>query len=272
MIIYDESHDAYHSNPAIGSTLAKLARKSLRLFYDVHSGLAPREDKGVYQVGRIVHMRVLEPDRYAETTVTRGPINEKTGNEYGRDTKAFAAWQAANPGLMVVESYIDLMCTRMPESVAEVLRDGKPEVTIRTPYSDHLTVQCRPDWLRDGDVWDLKTIDDVDNWERAVRRLDYWFSAGWYQMTMRAEGMTPKAWRWIFAEKTWPYRWRVVRMSQAYLDHAHEEACRIADDLSVAFEEDEWSDDPESEIVAELPMDLADQGDFTITANGGISL
>lgn len=272
MILYDEPIDTYHANPAVGSTMAKLARKSLRLFNDVHSGLAPAVlDKPSWQVGRIVHMRVLEPDRYAECARSQGPINPKTGKEYGRDTNAFAQWQAENPGVLMVEPFIDMMCHRMPAAVQDILRDGKPEVTIRADYSDFLTVQCRPDWLRGGDVWDLKTIDDVDNWERAVRRLDYWFSAGWYQMTMRAEGMTPQHWRWIFAEKAWPYRWKVVRMSQAYTDEAHERACKVADTLSVAFEEDDWSDGPDEEIVAELPADLEDDA-FTITTEGSISL
>jgi len=272
MIILDEPIDVYHANRAVGSSMAKLARKSLRLFDDVYSGLAPAvADKPAWQVGRLVHMRVLEPDRYAAMTVSQGPINPKTGKEYGRDTNAFADWQAANPGVIMVEPYIDTMCLRIPESVKDVLRDGKPEVTIRNSHNDFLNVQCRPDWLRGNDVWDLKTIDDVDNWERAVRRLDYWFSAGWYQMTMRAQGMFPGAWRWIFAEKAWPYRWRVVRMSQEYLAHANDEAARVADLLSVAFEEDDWSDEASDEIVAELPAQLMDD-EFSLTPDGGISL
>jgi hypothetical protein len=271
MIIYDESHTDYHANPAIGSTLAKLARKSLRLFADVHTGLAPAIDRPAFQVGRIIHLRVLEPDRYAATVKTEGPINEKTGKSYGRDTQAFAKWQAENPEIIVVDPFMDTMCERMPDAIKDVFRDGKPEVSIRTEYNDFLTVQARPDWLRGGDIWDLKTIDDVDKWEGAVRRLDYWFSAGWYQMTMRADGLKPGAWRWIFAEKSWPYRWRVVRMSQAYLDHAHEEACKIADALSVAFEEDDWGDDQPDEIVAELPTELTDQ-EFSITSEGQINL
>jgi hypothetical protein len=271
VIIYDESHADYHANPAIGSTMAKLARKSMRLFNDVHSGLAPSIDKPAFQVGRLVHMRVLEPDRYMTHTTATGPVNEKTGKPYGRDTQAFAAWQAAHPDVIVVEPWIDCLCERMPDAVKDVFRDGKPEVTIRTQYNDFLAVQARPDWLRGGDIWDLKTIDDVDKWEGAVRRLDYWFSAGWYQMTMRAEGLKPGAWRWIFAEKSWPYRWRVVRMSQAYLDHAHEEACMVAASLAVAFMEDDWGDDQPDEIVAELPTELTDQ-EFSITSEGQINL
>ena len=164
-----------------------------------------------------------------------------------------------------------MMCARMPDAVKNIFHAGNPEVSIYSEYNDFLTVKCRPDWLCGGDVWDLKTIDDVDNWERAVRRLDYWFSAGWYQMVMRSEGMAVGAWRWVFAEKTWPYRWRVVRMSQAYLDHANEEACRIADLLSNAMEEGKWNDEPETETVAELPSNLIDE-EFSVTLEGEISI
>jgi PDDEXK-like domain of unknown function (DUF3799) len=273
-IIHDESIHDYHRNLAVGSTLAKDARKSLQLFHDRHSGLAPAgPDKPSWQVGRIVHMRTLEPARYAECVVTRGPINPKTNKEYGRDTKAFEDWQLANPGLIMVEPYIDMMCARMPEEVKEILRDGRPEVTIRTDYSDALTIQCRPDWMRGNDDWDLKTIDDVDKWQLAVRRLSYWFSAGWYKMTKQRTGEFNGVgeWRWIFCEKAWPYRWRLVRMSAGYIERAMDEAEKVAQRISDAMHTDDWSDADAGEIVAELPIELDDQ-EFTTTESGSISI
>lgn len=273
-ILTDESIHDYHRNLAVGSTMAKHARKSLRLFHDIYSGLAPAvADKPSWQVGRIVHMRVLEPARYAETTTTRGPINPKTGKEFGRDTNAFADWQAANPGVIMVEPYIDMMCARMPDMVKEILQTGQPEVTIRTDYSDALTIQCRPDWMRGCDDWDLKTIDDVDKWQQSVRRLDYWFSAGWYKMTKARTGQfsSTGAWRWIFCEKEWPYRWRVVRMSEAYVERALDEAVKVVQRVSDAIDSDQWDDDDAGEIVAELPTELDDQ-EFSTNETGGIDL
>jgi hypothetical protein len=272
-IIYDESHDAYHANPAIGSTLAKLARQSLRLFDDVRSGLAPREDKPSFQVGRLIHMRVLEPERYAEQVVTCGPINPKTGNPYGRDTKAFADWQAENPHKIVVEQWIDTLCARMPEWAAEILSDGKPEVTVRTQYTDKLAVQCRPDWMRGPDDWDLKTMArSVEDWEREVKARGYWFSAGWYKMVKMADGFSGiGAWRWIFCEKQWPFRWKLVRMSSEYLERSIEVATETADKIAEAMDSDDWRDPEEGETVAELPTELSDQ-EFSITANGEINL
>jgi hypothetical protein len=273
-IVYDEPHDAYHSNGAVGSTLAKLARKSLRLFDDVRSGLAPREDKPSFQVGRIIHMRVLEPDRYAEQVVSCGPINPKTGNPYGRDTKAFADWQAENPGKIVVEPWIDTLCTRMPEWLTEILSEGKSEVTVRAAYTDKLTVQCRPDWMRGSDDWDLKTMArPVDEWEREVRTRSYWLSAGWYKMVKMAEGSFQGigAWRWIFCEKQWPFRWRLVRMSSEYLEYSIEVATETADKIGEAMDSDDWSDPDEGETVAELPNELT-ENEFSITEEGSISL
>jgi hypothetical protein len=273
-ILPNESIHDYHKNLAVGSTMAKHARKSLRLFHDMHSGLAPAPlDKPAWQAGRIMHLRVLEPARYAETTTTRGPINPKTGKEYGRDTLAFADWQAANPSVLMVEPYMDMMCARMPDAVKEILQSGQPEVTIRTEYSDALTIQCRPDWMRGSDDWDLKTIDDVDKWQLAARRMSYWFSAGWYKMTKARTGQFTGvgAWRWIFCEKAWPYRWRVVRMSDGYLHRAMDEAEKIAQRISDAIEADDWDDDDVGEIVAELPMELDDQ-DFSTDATGRIDI
>ena len=270
-LILNEPAALYHANPAIGSTTAKLARKSLRLFDDHQAGHIPRIDKPCWQVGTIVHLRTLEPDRYALTTRSEGPLNAKTGKPYGRDTNAFADWQAENPSIIMVEPYIDAMCLRMPPAVRDVLRNGVAESTVRVKYDDHLTVQCRPDWMRGGDVWDLKTIDDVDGWERQVRSLDYWFSAGWYRMTMRLAGLPDGEWRWIFAEKKPPYRWRIVRMSAAYLDRAIDEAGEVAQDISDAMRTGRWDDDDPGEIVAELPTHLDDQT-FTVDEEGSISL
>jgi hypothetical protein len=274
-IIYDETADAYHANPAVGSSLGKLARKSLRLFNDVRSGLAPREDKPSFQVGRLIHMRVLEPDRYAEQVVTCGPINPRTGQPYGRDTKAFADWQAENPGKVVVEQWIDVLCERMPEWVREILKDGKPETTIRAPYSDTLTIQCRPDWMRGSDDWDLKTMArDIDAWQWEVKAREYWFSAGWYKMVKQADGSFPAvgSWRWIFCEKQWPFRWKLVRMSTEYLERSMEIAEETAAKISEAMESDEWEDPDDSiEEVAEIPADLTDN-EFTVSETGGISI
>ncbi len=270
-VILNEPAAVYHANPAVGSTSAKHARKSLRLFDDHQAGHIPRVDKACWQIGNIVHMRTLEPERYALTTRTEGPINAKTGKPYGRDTNAFAEWQAENPGVIMVEPFIEAMCLRMPDAVRDVLSGGVAEATVRTEYDAHLTVQCRPDWMRDGDDWDLKTIDDVDHWERAVRSLDYWFSAGWYKMTKRLAGLPDGQWRWIFAEKEPPYRWRIVRMSAAYLDRAIEEAGEVAQDISDAIRTGCWDDDDPGEVVAELPTHLDDQA-FITNDEGNISL
>jgi len=270
-IILGEPAHQYHANPATGSTSAKLARKSLRLYRDQLDGLIPREEKPCWQVGTIVHLRTLEPERYALTTRSQGPINAKTGKPYGRDSNAFADWQAANPAIIMVEPFIDAMCARMPAHVRDVLSSGVAEATVRVAYDDRLTVQCRPDWMRGGDDWDLKTIDDVDAWERQVRSFDYWFSAGWYKMVKRLAGLPDGQWRWIFAEKKPPYRWRVVRMSAAYLLRAEEEAERIVALISGAMKSGDWDDEDEGEIVAELPMHL-DEQEVTINQEGGFDL
>lgn len=269
MIIYDEPAQAYHANPAIGSNLAKLARKSIRLFRDAQLGLIPKKKSPALTIGNIVHMRVLEPDKYAAVCKTEGPINPKTGKPYGRDTQKFEEWQAENPDVIMVEPYIDMMCERMPESVKTILRHGKPEVTFRT--DDDPATQARPDWFRGDCVYDLKTIGDVDQWERDIRKWQYWFSAGWYKMVMNLCCEDFKSWRFIFCEKNPPYRWRIVRMSSEYLDHALNNALEIYSKILTATKTDTWTDPDEGELIAELPLDLSETN-FTVDEDGGISL
>lgn len=51
--------------------------------------------------GTLLHTQVLEPERFDEITVP-APINPKTGNAYGMDTKAWAEYAAAHPGKLIV--------------------------------------------------------------------------------------------------------------------------------------------------------------------------
>jgi len=51
--------------------------------------------------GQALHAAVLEPDRFEEKVVL-GPINPKTGEPFGRDTKACREFAESNPDLIVL--------------------------------------------------------------------------------------------------------------------------------------------------------------------------
>lgn len=272
MIVKNEPSEAYHASPHLGSTTAKLALKSMQLMRDRLTGVDACPDAPHFQVGRLAHLMVLEPERFAQLVTAKGPINEKTGRHYGRDTVAFAAWQTANPGVTVVEPWLYLSLERMPHEVCELVNGGESEVSVY----QHLPalgfgVKCRPDHLKGNVIVDVKTIDDVDNAERAINRFQYWFSHAWYRMAMKLETGDDFKFRLIFAEKKPPYRWRIIDLAPDFVHYADGRVEEILGKIGDAYRTGNWSDDAPVVREAQMPAYL-DSEDFAIDAEGGISL
>ena len=71
-------------------------RESPALYRRKVSGEITESESSAFVMGRAAHCLILEGgnafDR--EYVVTDGPINPRTGESYGRNTKAFAEWAA----------------------------------------------------------------------------------------------------------------------------------------------------------------------------------
>jgi hypothetical protein len=234
-------------------------------------GILPAYDSPAFQVGRLAHMMILEPDRFAEQVVTQGPSNEKTGKPYGRDTKAFQEWQALNPGLTVVDPWLHLALDRMPQQVGDMLTGGIAEASVFADLPCGLRVKCRPDYLRGTDIYDLKTCADVDDAERNIRTYSYWFSHAWYRMTMKQATQKPHEMRFIFVEKSPPHRWRIVTLSAEYVEYADNRCDELIGKISEAVRLDTFTDSDPIEVEAGLPKWMAGDS-FLIDSDGGISL
>ncbi len=269
MIITDMSAAEYHHHPAIGSTIAKRALRSMRWARDAIDGIDSTESTSALQLGTLCHMQILEPDRFAAQVTDRGPINQKTGEPYGRQTKAWAEWEAEHPGVIVVPSWMHLMLERMPQEICELFSSESASEVSAIVDCVGWQAKCRPDLLSLHKLYDLKTIDDIDQIDRAINRYSYWFSAGWYRMVMsQALGCT-MPWTWIFAEKRPPHRWRLVDMDETFCDFSDAKAAEVADAITTAFERDDWSDRQPVRKTVVLP-EWMDQ--VSVDAEGSISL
>ena len=255
----------YHADPAIGSTTAKLMLDSPRLFMDAIEGIHTVEDKGHFQIGRLIHMMVLEPDRYKQCIVTEGPVNTKTGKPYGRDTNAFAVWQEQNPEKTVVEPWIHMAISRMPREVAELFeQDGESELSFFTEI--HGTrVKCRADrFPKSGPYfYDLKTIaGGKGNIERAIdneiKNRKYWFSGGWYRSVIKEVTQEWRTPRFVFAEKALPFRWIITDLDIGYMTLADAETDRVLHEIREREESGSWSD-YDIHHTSEAPSYLIDE-------------
>ena len=270
-IIEDMPDTEYHAAPGISSTTAKLALKSMQLLGDKLRGILPPFDSPAFQVGRLAHMMILEPERFQEQVVTSGPINEKTGKPYGRDTRAFQDWQDANPGKTVVDPWLHLALDRMPGEVSDLLTGGGAEASVFADLACGLRVKCRPDYWRPGELFDLKTCADVDQAEKNIRTFSYWFSHAWYRMTMKQVIRKDFTMQFIFVEKSAPHRWRVVSLSPEYVEYADNRCDEMVGKISESVRTDIFDDDAPIHIEAGLPKWFAGD-EFSVDENGGISL
>lgn len=90
-----EPADAYHARRGEFLTSHRLAefRRCPLLFRRKEQGLIPERDSNAFLVGRAAHVLILEGrQRYEAEFAVGGPINPKTGQPYGSNTKAFAEW------------------------------------------------------------------------------------------------------------------------------------------------------------------------------------
>ena len=252
----------YHAHPAIGSSKAKLALKSLQLFDDSRLGIYAQADKPHFAIGTLIHMMVLEPEKFARQVTTLGPINPATGKMYGRETAKFAAWQSESPDVQVVEQWVYLMLERMPHEVKELLRGTVREQSFFTTLAG-LPVKCRPDALKPGLIIDLKTCMDVDRIERDIAKLSYWFTAAYYRAVMHAATGKRHAHRFIFVEKSPPYRWRIVDLDAGYNMHGDSVVSGVLSRIYDANISGNWADSDDVSQMVGMPqwLEIEAEGD-----------
>jgi hypothetical protein len=275
MIINGQSDIIYHADPAIGSTTAKSWLESPRLFRDELDGIKIRKDSRAFQFGRAGHMRYTDRALF-DQLVSTGPVNEKTGRPYGAETKAYQEWSAANPGKIILSDReltdLELMDQRMPSQVREILSDpdGVAESSFYVSLAG-VAVKCRPDWMTDRCVYDIKTIGNMADAEKHISRYKYWFSHAWYRMIIKAETGQSLPFRFIFSEKNPPYRWRIIDIDADWIGYADATVDRVLGEIAEAQRTGDYSDRGDVCMVVEQPA-WGDDAEFSDDENGGISL
>lgn len=91
--VEDYERDTMHVR---SSGLRCLAEEGAAVYYGRYVARThPSEQTAALRLGTLVHLAILEPNRYAREVMVGGPVNPKTGKHYGRDTNAFAQWAEA---------------------------------------------------------------------------------------------------------------------------------------------------------------------------------
>lgn len=201
-----QEHINYHS-------LAEYIRCPA-VYYAGISGLLPAKESPSAAFGTAFHMlALLGPQRFdAAYQTTDGPVNPSTGRPYGRETKAWAAWQAEQT--MPSVSYEDRSI--MEHMVAQIHEHRAANEILSTPNQiveqvwrgdiDNIPVIGRIDMVNDRYIMDLKTCDDIDDFERDSRRYGYIGQLAFYHMLAKEYGLPTLQKAIVAVERRVPYR------------------------------------------------------------------
>ena len=263
-VLFTESAEEYHANPAIGSSLVRSFLKSPQLFDDIRQGTAKEETPALIY-GTNFHTLMLEPDRWHAAVAVK-PKDMNFATSYGK------VWRDGQEGRTIVSFadavHLTRMRDRMPPNVAALINGAKTEVTIRTTLND-ISVQCRFDVFGDVRV-DLKSIEDMDNVAASVRKYGYHIQQAWYQRVESAETKAPALpFLFVFAEKKPPYRWRIIELDLDYQALGEQAVDDALSGISACIQLGTWNDTGPRHQILSPPEWM--MGELTET-DEGISL
>ncbi len=238
----EEYHAAAREGEYLSSHLLGDFRRAPLLYWMKMAGEIAPADSAALFLGRAAHAYSLEGlaafDR--EFSVSDGPVNPKTGEPFGKTTKAYREWAAAQtrPVVSTVEfGFIKKLRegVRRNPAARDILSDGIAEQTVRTVYLAE-PCQIRMDWFRA--VWndlpliaDLKTCENLDRFESDARRFGYPNQMAFYREVLKlgSGGVVEARCCFIAIEKREPYRCGVWMLSDAIL-----ERCTVENEAAIA--------------------------------------
>lgn len=222
-----EYHAESRNGHYLSSHLLADFRQSPELYHREISGEIASAETPALALGRAAHCLILE-GRMAfdeQFLVSDGPVNAKTNEPFGKSTKAYAEWLAAQTKEVISTRDYGFI-TKLQKSVwlhdtaAELLGDGCPEGVIRTTYSD-VPCQIRMDWFSEKHgLVDLKTCDSLRWFENDVKRFGYVFQMAFYRAVIREASGENVPVRFIAVEKNEPFSTGVWELTGEVLDEA----------------------------------------------------
>ena len=192
--------DYYEIDALSNSSLSVLKRSPQEFHERFVTGKQKGEETDAMRLGSAVHMLALEPEKFdSQYVVLEGPINAKTGNPYGRDTKAFTEWlEAASVDetrkVLIredVESSLNIARAFHSHEIIEGLmsvggKEFEKTLLLTYQYDDGSSerVKCKPDCIIPAEsiIIDLKTSSDPrpDEFQWSALRYGYYRQAAIY--------------------------------------------------------------------------------------------
>lgn len=210
------------------------------------SGLIPETIGEHYLLGSATHCLTLEGrHEFERQYIVGGPINPKTERPYGRDTKAYAEWEAEQGKPCLSDEQYALCCqiaaaVKGHTEARDILSEGVAEGVLRAEYCCH-PCQIRADWFSPWHgLVDLKTCQNIDDFEADCETYNYVGQMAFYRSIIEIVTAQRVPVTVIAAEKREPFRVGVWDIDAADLDAAAAANYQAIDELSICVLHDTW--------------------------------
>jgi len=213
--------------------------------YD-HSIRTPRgEQTPTQRVGELVHMRVLEFERF-KSEVTARPDGLDRRTKAGKE--AFEALEKRFPVIVSMDEW------EAVEGIAEAARwaskglfnGSSNEVTVHWQKNGVLC-RSRIDAVKDGVVIDLKTCADITQFQRDAIRYRYHVQAAFYLDALRACGEAAERFAFVVVEKEAPFLSTLFWATDDFVDAGRAAYVRDLEVFRQCRDADYWPGLPEEQ-------------------------
>ncbi len=204
----------YHADQSIGhSGILRMLKSPAHLREALDH---PPQPTPAMAFGSAVHAYVLEPDRFAEEFV----VAEKFDRRTKEGKEAAARFEEANQGKTVIASEDLATLSRMRAAVlahqgaASLLGQGEAELSaFWTDAATGIACRCRPDWLNETAIVDLKSCLDASSrgFSRAIANLGYDVQAAFYVDGVKSVTGSDLPFLFVAVEKEPPHAVAVYR-------------------------------------------------------------
>jgi hypothetical protein len=231
---------AYHSKPGLSFHMLQDFKKSPAYYYRKHVLKSiPRTTSAAMEFGTAVHMAVLEHAKFCESYI-EAPADMLTATGQVKDNKDSRAWlESIKPKeVLSPKDYARILAMREAvlahDAAGPMLKDCRTEVECFKSVHGIVTKGCADILTADG-VYDLKTIDSLDDAEDSIARFGYTAQLAWYRRLFEKHDCGI-----IFVESKEPYRVKCMRPLQRTLDAADGENERAFSHFLSCKDNDTW--------------------------------
>lgn len=279
----DEPDFVYHDRSEIGASMLEDFRENRQVYRAayVDKTRAKREATPAMQFGTLVHLRVLEPAKFAEVVADPPPEIAPDGKKWlrrkGSDHEKW--WQDEldrREGKIVADQ---AMLNRVNAAAAAIkrhaftagmLESGESEVShYWTDDWSGLRCKCRIDWLAAGGAIDIKTCPNASpaGFARSAVQLGNYRKQAHYRAGLAAVHGEGFPIVYVAVESEWPHRVGVYELDDLDRDGSslgRQQWRESLGSLANCLAKDEWSEPWETGVTAlRIPGYAWNENDYT---------